>query len=187
MNAHQPDQTAFQPGQYVFRAGQHSAFDLNWPSFSPSPSLDSENYSSSEVSSPGVSPYCLTELFMQDDELATQTFSESSKSGGTSASQREKMRLGPRLSEMADAMRQMTDAIRSGLPSESPKSNTGDSLTRAITLVEQDGGLTDDEIAEVACYFEEDPYRAKAYISLMTPQKRFRFLRYELESHRKNV
>jgi hypothetical protein len=184
MNAHQPDQTAFRPGQYVFRAGQHSAFDLDRPSSSPSPSLDSENYSSSEVSGPGVSLYCLTDLFIQDDELATQT---PSKSGGTSASQREKMRLGPRLSEMAGAVRQMTDVIRSGLPSESPKSNTGDPLTKAITVLEQDGGLSVDEIVEVACYFEEDPVRAKAYISLTTPQERFRFLRYELESHRKNV
>lgn len=85
---------------------------------------------------------------MQDDELATQTFCKRSKSGGPSASQRQKMRrvsVGEGMLEMADALRQMSDAMRSRLgskaPPESPKLNTDDPLTIAITILQNFGGL----------------------------------------------
>lgn len=69
---------------------------------------------------------------MQDDELATQTFCKRSKSGGPSASQRQKMRrvsVDEGLLELADALRQMSDAMRSGFVSKAPPESQNQTQT----------------------------------------------------------
>ena len=93
-------------------------------------------------------------------------------------------------SAMCELAYALADAIRFRFASksrpETPKSGT-DVLVRAITAVEKEGGLSDDELADVACYFLRDHDLAKAYITLTTVQARSHFLRHELETRRKNL
>ena len=70
---------------------------------------------------------------------------------------------------------------------ESPKLGTDDPLVRAITTLEKDGGLMDDELAEAADYFTSDQDLAKAYITLTTVRARSHFLRCALETRRKSL
>lgn len=61
------------------------------------------------------------------------------------------------LCEMADALSQMADVMKSRLASkarpESPKTSTADPLTVAVTVPQRDEGLSEDERVEAACYF----------------------------------
>ncbi|KAF8267812.1 hypothetical protein EI94DRAFT_1700675 [Lactarius quietus] len=120
------------PGQYAFRAGQKSTFDLDRSPSPPSPSLDSHDYSSSE-------------LFMKDDELATPTFGKRSKSGCTSSSRRQKRRrvsVGEGLCEMADALCRMGDVLADGIRyMASNLKASPEPLTMAITSSKKTGNF----------------------------------------------
>ncbi len=132
------------------------------------------------------------------DELATPgplpSDRKRSRSPGTSASQRQKIRrvsFDQGMSELVGAFCEMVDAMKSRLVStprpESSNSSTDDPLTRAITALEKDGGLSDDELAEAVHYFMIDRDIARVYAILETPRLRSRFLRRKLESLRKNL
>ncbi len=135
---------------------------------------------------------------MQDDDPAIPWSPPSdrkrSKSAGTSASQRQKIRrvsAEQGMSELAGAMRNMVDAMRSRLVStprtESSKSSTDDPQTMAITALEKFGGLANNELAEAVHYLRIDRDLAKAYVALKTGRARSQFLRYELETRRKKL
>ncbi|KAH9180204.1 hypothetical protein EDB89DRAFT_2118653 [Lactarius sanguifluus] len=104
----------------------------------------------------------------EDDELATlgplPSDRKRSRSAGTSASQRQKkprVSFDQRMSELVSAFAKVVDAMKSGLSTSCPEpskisADGGDLLTRAIIALENDGGLSDKELAEAAHYFMTD-------------------------------
>ncbi|KAH9180209.1 hypothetical protein EDB89DRAFT_1917859 [Lactarius sanguifluus] len=115
------------------------------------------------------------------------------KDACTSASQRQKKRrvsYDQEMSEIVSAFAEMVDAMKSRLVSmprpEPPKPSTDDLLTRAITALEQDTGLSDKALAEAAYCFLVDRDVARVYVTLRTPRARSYFLR-QLETRRRKL
>ncbi|KAH9001598.1 hypothetical protein EDB92DRAFT_81268 [Lactarius akahatsu] len=170
------------PGQYAFNADQKSAIQRDRPPFLIPRSPDKE-YNSSE-----------------DDEQATlgslPSHRKRSRSAGTSASQRQKkprVSFDQGMSELVSAFAKVVDAMKSGLLSTScpepskTSADGGDLLTRAIIALENDGGLSDKELAEAAHYFMTDRDVARVYVALQTTRARSHFLQYKLEIWRKKL
>ncbi|KAH9063763.1 hypothetical protein EDB83DRAFT_804744 [Lactarius deliciosus] len=170
------------PGQNAFHVDQKSTIQRDSPPFLI-PRPPNNEYNSSE-----------------DDELTTlgplPSDRKRSRSAGTSASQRQKkprVSFDQGMSELASAFANLVDAMKSGLLSTScpepskTSADGGDLLTRAIITLENDGGLSDKELAEAAHYFMTDRDVARVYVALQTARARSHFLQYKLETWRKKL
>jgi len=108
---------------------------------------------------------------MQDDELAIPRPRKRSKSTSSYSGQRQKIR----------------GMSAGGCECHAQDHQNQDPLTRAITVLEEDEGLSHCELSEAVHYFMKDRDLAMAYLTLTTAPARSCFLRHELENLRKDL